>query len=791
MEQKQYHYDAFISYRHTELDKFVAENLHKQLEAYRMPKNTRKGRTGQKNRIERIFRDKDELPLTSNLEDPIIQALHNSEWLLVICSPRLRESAWCKKEIETFVKLRGKERVLAVLIEGEPAESFPDELLSGEPLAADVRGKDKKEVLKNIKSEMLRILAAMFEVPYDDLRQRHRERRMKRIMTVSLAATAAGVLFGGYCAATALRISNQNKQIEAQSEEIAGQNEKLAVNQALSLAEKAMDYLEEGDREEALQAAYEALTQVDGVDMPYTPQAHHALAKSLRAYDVGMVYKPSYQIELMGIVKDIQISPDSNYAAIYDDTGALTVWDISNQKEVLRLPAKDVQMGLNEGYAFLPGGYLICVGEGWTPMIYQLSTGQVEKVLEQRAFAMCVDPAGKYIYLEDILGEAVLYDAATFEQIGTVSFNDNMSNSKLFFGDGSIMAICSRLTGQDMCQVQFIDVNNMQTLSCVELAVSEAEDMIIRGDKAYIGGSILGAYPDDHISRVYGCDITKGEVLWEHQREGCIMENLELSDFPQANNLLLITNELITLINTENGANTFTSIINSKVVSSYYNDTAADYHLFCQDGSQIKIIPGMDFTIDQSTQFDCKTANNKYIVQSFGKILVAPENSNCIAVYTVYQDSNLKECERTFSARESTLLSGEEAMETVRSFGLEDADFVKYADFDAEKRYLFINYWNGDLTIYDTTEKRLVGTEKNISLANGYWGKDHNGYTYLSGINIGYVLNQNMELMLEIPNMVDVDFENDKVYLRAYQRLYEAPLYTAEQLVEMAKERIR
>ena len=160
--ENQFKYDAFISYRHSELDKYVAENLHKQLETFRLPKSIAKKRPGEKNKIERVFRDKEELPLTSNLEDPIVDALNNSEWLIVICSPRLRESLWCKKEIETFVALRGRERVLAVLIEGEPSESFPDELLYEtkvqtlsdgtveevkmpvEPLAADARGTTKK-----------------------------------------------------------------------------------------------------------------------------------------------------------------------------------------------------------------------------------------------------------------------------------------------------------------------------------------------------------------------------------------------------------------------------------------------------------------------------------------------------------------------------------------------------------------------------------------------------------------------------------------------------------------------
>ena len=129
MAKQTYHYDAFISYRHTETDKFVAENLIKQLEAFKLPRSVAKKLKGKKTKIERVFRDREELPLTNNLEEPIVEALQSSEWLIVICSPRLPESMWCKKEIETFISLRGREHVLAVLIEGEPSESFPEELL--------------------------------------------------------------------------------------------------------------------------------------------------------------------------------------------------------------------------------------------------------------------------------------------------------------------------------------------------------------------------------------------------------------------------------------------------------------------------------------------------------------------------------------------------------------------------------------------------------------------------------------------------------------------------------------
>lgn len=92
MEKNSVKYDAFISYRHAEPDSFVAETLHKQLESFKLPGNVARSRTAQaemvKTRIQRVFRDKEELPLVTNLADPITEALENSEYLIVIYSPQ-------------------------------------------------------------------------------------------------------------------------------------------------------------------------------------------------------------------------------------------------------------------------------------------------------------------------------------------------------------------------------------------------------------------------------------------------------------------------------------------------------------------------------------------------------------------------------------------------------------------------------------------------------------------------------------------------------------------------------
>ena len=71
MGKKTYKYDAFISYRHGGADQFVAENLHRQMEAFKLPANVAKKISEKdpeaKTKISRVFRDQEELPLATNL----------------------------------------------------------------------------------------------------------------------------------------------------------------------------------------------------------------------------------------------------------------------------------------------------------------------------------------------------------------------------------------------------------------------------------------------------------------------------------------------------------------------------------------------------------------------------------------------------------------------------------------------------------------------------------------------------------------------------------------------------
>ena len=169
------------------------------------------------------------------------EAEENSQWLAVICSPWLKESEDAMNVIRRFKKRKGQERILAVLLEGEPADSFPKEICSRErtvvggdgatrviteevePLAADLREKDPGKQKKLLDDAVLRIAAPVFGLNYDDLRQRHREKKLRRIAVFCGAAAAVSFVIACTSLYLSVNVSRKNKTIEAQRAELEEQ----------------------------------------------------------------------------------------------------------------------------------------------------------------------------------------------------------------------------------------------------------------------------------------------------------------------------------------------------------------------------------------------------------------------------------------------------------------------------------------------------------------------------------------------------------------------------------------
>ena len=275
------HYNAFISYRHAPLDIKVAEHIHSKLEHFHIPAKIRK-KTGMK-RIQRIFRDKDELPITSDLSDTISHALMHSDFLIVICSKSTCESVWVKREIEYFLQTHSRDHILAVLAEGEPYEVLPEQLLKEEVKILNPDGTTstymhEKEPLcceyrqsfrKADKDELPRLAAALIGCSYDELMNRRRAYQMQRITALGLTLTALAVGFSGFLIWSRMKIQkNYRDSLRNQSKYLAYESEKL---------------LSEEKRIEAIQLALAALPTDDN-DRPVTSEAIRALTDSTLAY---------------------------------------------------------------------------------------------------------------------------------------------------------------------------------------------------------------------------------------------------------------------------------------------------------------------------------------------------------------------------------------------------------------------------------------------------------------------------------------------------------------------------
>jgi tetratricopeptide (TPR) repeat protein len=226
-------YKAFISYSHT--DHKRAGWLHRALESYRVPKHlvgTETGLGPVPARLTPVFRDRDELAVSADLTDRIREALIASECLIVICSPAAARSTWVNREIEEFKKLGRSERVLCLIVEGEPSlpgsddDCYPPALRqrydqdgklldgSAEPIAADLRKSGDGRSLA-----LSKIIAGMIGVGLDDLRRRELQRRQQRM----LAITASSVLVAGVMvimAINAVMARNEADQRRQQAEDL-------------------------------------------------------------------------------------------------------------------------------------------------------------------------------------------------------------------------------------------------------------------------------------------------------------------------------------------------------------------------------------------------------------------------------------------------------------------------------------------------------------------------------------------------------------------------------------------
>lgn len=256
MQETDYKYDAFISYRHGDLNYAVAHRLQRLLEGFAAPWRTPCAHT---TRIKRVFVDDTEMPNSSDLTRNIHDALDQSRYLIVLCCDELLESTWCHDEVCYFKKINGQsaKHIIPVLVSGDPKRKdgeaskvfFPEMLETTEahlneqgeeeivtrpiePLYTDIRAKTMKETLRNLSKQRLRVAAPLLGCGYDALYRRHRRRIIRRVSATAMATVIVGSAVG-------IALSNMDASRREASAELKYNN----ASQALQTGDPALGML--------------------------------------------------------------------------------------------------------------------------------------------------------------------------------------------------------------------------------------------------------------------------------------------------------------------------------------------------------------------------------------------------------------------------------------------------------------------------------------------------------------------------------------------------------------------
>ena len=523
------HYNAFISYRHAPLDNRVAAEVQRRLEQFHIPRATQK-ETGIR-KINRIFRDKEELLITSDLNDTIEKALSNSDYLIVICSHRTKESIWVQKEIEFFLKTHSRKQILTVLAEGEPQDVIPPILLtqevqvtldSGEediaivpvePLSCDYRGNFRTAR----REELPRLAAAILGCSYDKLKRRQRQYRMRRLTLAFSAATLLLSALAVYYAWSASQI--RENYIQALE------------NESLFLVGEAHSMLESGDRLSAIEVAAKALPQNDKDMRPLLPEAEYALAQAVNAYlgPDNSAYFLECAFSHSGPVNDFTLSGDESRLAVRHSRNVVTVWDTVSCdrifEKVFPSDVTDTQFLRNGNLLLLSRDGISCYDLHTDSPLWDYPASDGYSDLGTLAVS---DSTGTVAFLDD--GQLLLLDTAdgsVLQAVALSTWQDSDTNPSffdirdlLFSPDGQTLFLY--LDAQEN-QLAFYDIptgtftlSGQSFYSLGNMAFAADGNVILTGNREFhIGNSSISGKTicDNGLLDVLSLSPT-GELLW-------------------------------------------------------------------------------------------------------------------------------------------------------------------------------------------------------------------------------------------------------------------------------------
>lgn len=201
--KEEYTYYAFVSYRSS--DEKWAKWLQEKIEGYRLPTTIQHENSElPKSKLRPCFRYHTDIQ-PNELKTELRNKLEQSKYLLVICSPRSAQSQWVGAEIDTFVQLGRRDRIIPIIVEGVPysgdpaTECYNPMLLKHFPHSNNIH-EDREILGVNIHEEgsgsaymkreraVMQVVSRMLNVSFDRIWQRQKRRIIRRTVYSIIAS---------------------------------------------------------------------------------------------------------------------------------------------------------------------------------------------------------------------------------------------------------------------------------------------------------------------------------------------------------------------------------------------------------------------------------------------------------------------------------------------------------------------------------------------------------------------------------------------------------------------------
>lgn len=309
-----------------------------------------------------IFLDRNDFSGGASLRKSTFEALRESQYLIVICSPNSAKSVNVNEEIIIYKSFGHSERIIPIIIAGEPysetLECFPDALkyqtnVKGEisnieeepPLAPDARDSGDGE-----KRALAKVVAGMLGLPFDDIIRRADKERNNKNASI-LGGVIGAAIFSTLFSVYAIYQNNQSK--------LAINKSAFAISELIKSIDSVSEYNVEELRSDLLRSQcdlLENLTSLKNIKIGISQRTICSMNRAISSLKIDSNKIEEVSTILLSMLKkqryDYNIAPepstdqiDSLLRVVHSYTSLQIEFDINKESALNNLMSITFELG--------------------------------------------------------------------------------------------------------------------------------------------------------------------------------------------------------------------------------------------------------------------------------------------------------------------------------------------------------------------------------------------------------------------------------------------------------------